>query len=233
LLSTDAVLSGGMTLTPDPTASSGSYFSMPVGSGTNYYIPPSASATFNFQLPKTDTYFIWARVKSPTVNNQSYYIYDGNGNWSNWEAGVHTQWTWVKLSDSSTGAVSSFALTQGLNELQMAWNNDNVQIDRILITNDAALVPAEPAIVSQITVFPNPIVDTFTIQYTSPVDQSAQVSIFEQSGGTLIMQTMVMANTGVNNIVLGTTNIYNGTYILVFTPMVSGGAATTRIVIYR
>jgi len=96
-----------------------------------------------------------------------------------------------------------------------------------------ALVPAEPAIVSQITVFPNPIVDTFTIQYTSPVDQSAQVSIFEQSGGTLIMQTMVMANTGVNNIVLGTTNIYNGTYILVFTPMVSGGAATTRIVIYR
>jgi hypothetical protein len=47
------------------------------------------------------------------------------------------------------------------------------------------------------------------------------------------MQTMVMAYAGLNNIVLGTTNIYNGTYILVFTPSVSGGAATTRIVIYR
>src|SRR5258706_11332974 len=221
-----------MTLTPDPTASSGSYFSMPVGSGTNYYIPPSASATFNFQLPKTDTYFIWARVKSPTVNNQSYYIYDGKGNWSNWEAGVHTQWTWVKLSDSSTGAVSSFAFSQGLNALQMAWNDENVQIDRILITNDASLVPAEPVIVSQITVFPNPIVDTFTIQYTSPVVQQAQVSIFDQ-GGTLIMQTVVSVNAGLNNIVLGTTNIYNVTYILVFTPMTSGDSASTRIVIFR
>ncbi len=230
LLSTDAVLSGGITLTSDPTASSGSYFAMPAGNGTNYYIPPSATATFNFQLPKTDTYFVWARVKSATVSNQGYYIYDGKGNWTNWQAGVNTNWTWVKLSDSSTGAVSSFNFGQGLNQLQMAWNDDNVQIDRILITNDAMLVPAEP--VSQITVFPNPIVDTFTIQYTSPVVQLAQVSIFDQ-GGTLIMQTVVSVNAGLNNIVLGTTNIYNGTYILVFTPMTSGDSSTTRIVIFR
>jgi hypothetical protein len=113
----------------------------------------------------------------------------------------------------------------------MAWNDDNVQIDRILITNDPALVPAEPVIASQIAVFPNPIVDSFTIQYTSPVAQQAQVSVFDQSG-TLIMQTVVMVNAGANNIVLGTDNIYNGTYILVFTPA-SGTKATTRIVIYR
>jgi len=61
-------------------------------------------------------------------------------------AGIHAQWTWVKLSDASTGAVASFAFSQGLNELQMAWGDDNVQIDQILITNDAALVPAEPVI---------------------------------------------------------------------------------------
>ncbi|GHN02625.1 hypothetical protein WSM22_41140 [Cytophagales bacterium WSM2-2] len=232
LFASDAVLSGGVTLTADPTASTGSYFSMPAGNGTNYYIPPSASATFNFQLAKTDTYFVWARVKSATVNNQGYFIYDGKGHWSNWLAGIHTDWTWVKLSDSSTGAITSFPFSQGLNELQMAWNDENVQIDRLLITNDATLVPAEPVIASQIAVFPNPIVDKFTIQYTSPVAQQAQVSIFDQSGGTLVMQTVVMANAGVNNIVLGTDNIYNGTYILVFTPA-DGNKATTRIVIFR
>jgi len=232
LYAPDAVLSGGMTLTPDPTTTKVSYFSMPAGNGTNYYIPPSASATFNFQLTKSDVYFIWARVKSPTASNQGYYIYDGKGNWLTWEAGVHTQWTWVKLSDASSGAVASFAFSQGLNELQMAWNDDNVQIDQLLITNDATLIPAEPVIASQITVFPNPIVDTFTIQYTSPITQQVQVSIFDQSG-TLIMQTAVMASAGLNNIVLGTTNIYNGTYILIFTPLTSGNAATTRIVIYR
>src|SRR5258705_2299408 len=136
------------------------------------------------------------------------------------------------LSDSSTGAVTSFSFGQGLNELQMAWNDDNVQIDRILITNDATLIPAEPAITSQISVFPNPIVDTFTIQYTSTVAQQAQVSIFDQ-GGTLIMQTVVALNAGANNIVLRTDNIYNGTYILVLTTMTSGDKATTRIVIFR
>jgi len=232
LFAPDAVLSGGMTLIADPTTTKGSYFSMPSGNGTNYYIPPSASATFNFQLTKSDTYFVWARVKSPTVNNQGYFIYDGKGNWLTWEAGVHTQWTWIKLSDASSGAVATFAFSQGLNEFQMAWNDDNVQIDQILITNDATLIPAEPVIASQISVFPNPIVDTFTIQYTSPVSQQAQVSMFDQSG-TLIMQTVVTATAGLNNFVLGTTNIYNGTYILVFTPLTSGGASTTRIVIYR
>jgi hypothetical protein len=232
LYAPDAALSGGMTLTADPTTTKGSFFSMPAGNGSNYYIPPPASATFNFQLTKSDTYFVWARVKSPTVNNQGYFIYDGKGNWLTWAAGVHTQWTWVKLSDAYSGAFASFAFSQGLNEFQMAWNDDNVQIDQILITNDATLIPAEPVITSQITVFPNPIVDTFTIQYISPVTQQAQVSIFDQSG-TLIMQTVVAAATGSNNIVLGTTNIYNGTYILVFTPLTSGSASTTRIVISR
>lgn len=115
----------------------------------------------------------------------------------------------------------------------MAWNDDNVQIDRILITNDATLVPAEPVIISQITVFPNPIVDTFTIQYTSAIAQQAQVSIIDQFSGTLIMQTVVAVNVGLNNIVLGTANIYNGTYLLIFAPLTSGDQSSTRIVINR
>jgi hypothetical protein len=231
LYASDAVLMGSMILTNDPTASKGSYFAVPAGIGKNYYIPPASNAEFNFQLPKSDTYVVWARVKSSTVDNQGYYIYDGKGRWFTWKAGIHTQWTWVKLSDSATGAVASFTYSQGLNQLQMAWYDDNVQIDRILITNDVTLVPADPVIGGQIVVFPNPIVDKFTIVYNSPVTQQAQVSIFDQVG-TLIMQTMVTAYAGPNNIVLGTDFIYNGIYSLVFLPA-DGIKATARIVIYR
>jgi len=231
LFASDATLSGSMTLTTDPTASNGSYFSVPSGNGKNYYIPPTASATFHFQLPKSEQYVVWTRVKSPTANNQGYYIYDGKGRWINWQAGIHTQWTWVKISDSATGAVAAFAFSQGLNEFQMAWSDENVQVDRILITNDFALVPAEPVIPSQIVVFPNPIVDKFTIQYTSPVSQLVQVSIVDLAG-TLIMQTMVAVSAGPNNIVLGTDYIYNGIYNLIFMPA-DGRKATTRILISR
>jgi hypothetical protein len=103
---------------------------------------------------------------------------------------------------------------------------------QVLIVNDAPPAPEEPVSPSQITVFPNPIVDTFTIQYTSPITQQAQVSILEENG-TLIMQTVVMVYQGQNNIVFDTTNIYDGTYLLVFRPMFNGDSATTRIIISR
>jgi hypothetical protein len=115
--------------------------------------------------------------------------------------------------------------------MQMAWYNDNVQVDRILITNDVNLVPAEPVVSSQIVVFPNPIVDKFTIQYTSLVAQQAQVSIFDL-GGTLIKQIMVMVNAGPNDIVVDTNYIYDGVYNLVFIPA-NGLKCSARIVIAR
>jgi len=115
-------------------ASKGSYiFSAPAMEKT--INTPISECAIQFNCQKSDTYFGLGKVKSPTVDNQSYFVYDVRQMFT-WEAGIHAQWTWVKLSDASTGAVASFAL-EGLNELQMAWGDDNVQIDQILITNDA------------------------------------------------------------------------------------------------
>lgn len=134
-----ATLSGNMKLGNDSQA--GSYFSMPAGSGKNYYIPPSSAASYNVQLPKTDTYTMWVRVKSPSTNNQTYYIYDGRGRWTTWQAGVKTQWTWVKVTDAYTGAVVNFSLVQGNNNIQFGWMDDNVQVDKFIITNNPAFAP--------------------------------------------------------------------------------------------
>jgi hypothetical protein len=231
LYAPDATLSGGMALTADPTTSKGSYFSVPSGYGTNYYIPPTATAIFNFQLSKTDNYVMWARIKSADVNHQGYYVYDGNGRWITWEAGVHTDWTWVQVTDANTGAAASFSFAQGLNEIQMAWYQDNVPLDEILITNDPTFVPTDVNAGSDVVVFPNPIVDNFTIQYTSPVAQQAQVSIFDSSG-VLVQQTMVSLTVGLNNIAMNTNNIYNGIYYLKFASA-TGDNTTVRVVVSR
>ncbi|HMI68250.1 MAG TPA: Ig-like domain-containing protein, partial [Cyclobacteriaceae bacterium] len=84
---------------------------------------------------------------------------------------------------------------------------------------------------NKIAVFPNPIVDKFTIQYTSPATQEVQVSIIDMAG-TLIKQMMVTANAGANDIGFDTNSIYKGIYILVFTPA-DGHKSTERIVINK
>ncbi|HZX74028.1 MAG TPA: right-handed parallel beta-helix repeat-containing protein, partial [Cyclobacteriaceae bacterium] len=68
--SSDATLSGMVTTGYDAVAQNGTYFYVAPGSGKNYYIPPPGAATFKFQLPKTDNYVIWAKIISPTLDNQ-------------------------------------------------------------------------------------------------------------------------------------------------------------------
>jgi hypothetical protein len=133
-----ANLAGAMAFATDTQA--GTYFYIPSGKGKNYFIPPPSSARFAYQAAKTGTYSVWARVKSPSSSNQGFYIYTGNGRWFTWNAGIHTDWEWVKLTDASNGS-SAFSLNQGTNELVFGWYDDNVKIDKIVITNNPGYIP--------------------------------------------------------------------------------------------
>jgi len=137
--SSDALLTGVMTTGKDVGAYNGSYFYVAPGKGKNYYVPSPASAAFNFQLSKGGSYVVWAKVKSPTASNQNYLIYNGSGKWFNWSAGVHTNWTWVKITDANVPALFTFA--QGQNKFEMAWADDNVQIDQVVITDNMSYTP--------------------------------------------------------------------------------------------
>jgi hypothetical protein len=134
-----AVLSGKMIQGNDATAQGGSFFYVAPGNGNNYVIPPSGSAAFNFQVPTTGNYIIWARVKTPGTSNQTSYVYNGKGKWFTWSAGVNTSWTWVKILDS--GAAALFPFTQGANQFQIAWLNENVQVDQVAISNNLGYTP--------------------------------------------------------------------------------------------
>ena len=132
-----ASLTGKMIMGND--ASAGSYFGVPSGNGTNYYIPPTGLASYSFQAPAAGSYTLWVRVKA--VNDGGFYIYDGKGRWTTWGAGNRATWTWVKVTDAYSGSVVSFSLQQGSNTVQFGWMNENVQVDKIVFTTNPGYVP--------------------------------------------------------------------------------------------
>ena len=232
LYATDATLTGDMKLYGDLSTSKGSYFSMPSNYGKNYYIPVSSHAQFHFQIDKADDYLAWVRIKSPTVNNQGFHLYDGKGNWTTWLAGVHTEWTWVRVTNAYTKAVAVFPYSEGINILRMAWFHDNVQVDAVFITNDHTLVPSDKASLTfarmdmptksildegetspGMAVFPNPVKDKFTLTYTSDSAQEARVTI--KSGTTLASTEMsVSLVRGRNSIDVDMADAQKGLYLI-------------------
>jgi hypothetical protein len=134
-----ATLSGKMIKGYDALAVGGSYVYVPSGNGKNYVIPPPAAAAFTAQLTQAGNYVIWVRVKASSSSNQTSYVYNGKGKWFTWPAGVHTSWTWVKIMDGGSAALFPFA--QGANQFQIAWLDDNVQVDQVIVTSDLAFTP--------------------------------------------------------------------------------------------
>ncbi len=137
--SSDATLSGKLVSGYDAQALKSSYFYVPIGSGKNYTVPPPAAATFSFQLPKSDSYVVWAKIKAPTSSNQRYYIYNGNGKWFSWITGIQQEWKWVKVSEASSSTVFNFV--KGNNQFKMAWLDENVKVDQVFITNNLNATP--------------------------------------------------------------------------------------------
>lgn len=132
-----ASLAGKMTMGNDGSA--GSFFGVPAGNGVNYYLPPSASASYSFTAPAAGAYTLWVKVKA--VNNGGFYVYDGKGRWTTWDAGSRSTWTWVKVTDAYTGSAVSFNLQAGANSVQFGWKNDNVQVDKIVFSSNPSFTP--------------------------------------------------------------------------------------------
>lgn len=134
-----AQLAGKMTMGSDGVA--GSYFGIPAGNGANYYIPAPGTATYSFPAPVTGNYTLWVKVRAANPESRGLYIYDGRGRYTTWMAGSRSTWTWVKVTDASSGSVVSFSLTTGSNTLQFGWLHDNVQVDKVVFTTNPNFTP--------------------------------------------------------------------------------------------
>jgi len=125
-----------MTVSEDSNASGGRFIWMPGeigGKGGNRI----GRAVFPLRLEKADTYYLWARVLTPTPSDDSFFISvsDSNGvifPMTDWHTGVHKQWTWVRVTFREKPK-DWLKLPRGEVRLEIRVREDGARLDKLFI----------------------------------------------------------------------------------------------------
>ena len=132
-----------------PLAFNGNYIWTPAGTGTNTNGNPTAKATYAVTLANAGTYTLWVRMYAATANNDSFWQSLDSGAKTILAAGNLGVWAWTK------GA--SFTVTAGSHSLVLGHRDEQTRADQIILTDDAAFVPAAaptdstPAVLSAVS----------------------------------------------------------------------------------
>jgi acetylxylan esterase len=114
---------------PDSTASSGQYVVSP--SAQSLSSAPTTSAGWvqlAFNAPSAGTYNVWFRKKTPTADDDSFWIRMDNGGWTLWNnMGSSSSWSWVKAPVTYTVSAGNHTFHVGLRE-------NGAQLDKIYLT---------------------------------------------------------------------------------------------------
>lgn len=129
---TDAAASGGSFVQVDPATA-----------GSTAAAPPTGKVTFDFTVEEAGTYRVWGRVIAPIDANDSFWVRMDGGTWYQWNnLSPRTAWDWDDVHDSMMAdALVTWDLPAGAHTLDIAYREPMAQLDKIVITNDAALVP--------------------------------------------------------------------------------------------
>ena len=132
------------TVRSDSSASGGRYIVVPNGTANSYHEPPlDGAAEYDFYLPAASTVAIWLRVRipepGPGANDSLWLDLDRDSldfqKWNGIPQG--TDWHWVEW----TAVVNPIDLPAGAHTLEMAYREDGLEIDQIVITTDLNFVP--------------------------------------------------------------------------------------------
>ncbi|MCS7254782.1 MAG: hypothetical protein RMK18_11965 [Armatimonadota bacterium] len=124
----------------DTEASSGQFIWVPGASG-GQGSAAEAKAFFLLQVPKAGQYFLWARVQTPTPEDDSFFFRLRQGRrellpLTEWHTGVHTQWEWVQVELGKPGRKMQkhMELPAGTVILEIVGREDGAKIDCLLLT---------------------------------------------------------------------------------------------------
>jgi poly(hydroxyalkanoate) depolymerase family esterase len=119
---------------PDSTASSGQYIVSP--SVQSLTSAPTTSTSWNqltFNAPAAGTYNVWFRKKTPTADDDSFWIRMDNGGWTMWNnMGSSSSWAWVKAPVTYNIGAGSHTFYVGLRE-------NGAQLDKIYLTTGSEM----------------------------------------------------------------------------------------------
>lgn len=100
--------------------------------------------TTNVAVPSAGTYRVWARVRTSVATNNSFYLQLGDTLCNISMGGANlaiNQWVWVGYQSGNTASTVTATLDATTYPLYLAGQDDNVQVDRILFTQDTACTP--------------------------------------------------------------------------------------------
>jgi len=176
----------------DTNASNGKYVMTTAGAQrlTTASNNPDSIIVYNFKTTESGTYKIWGRVKTPTANDDSFWINVDDAGWINWNSiPKATAWGWDDVHDQTVDNVMQYGLAIGNHTLKLCMREDGAQIDKFLITN-TGLIPTglggAPTGVefinsnlSSVSIFPNPSTGNVNIECN---DGFNSLNMFNQVG---------------------------------------------------
>lgn len=102
------------------------------------------TVTSTFTVATAGTYRVWSRILAPDATNNSYILeIDGStcGIVVGDSAIPANTWTWVDYQGGTATSKVNVTLTAGTHTMTMIGREDNVQLDRVVLTTDTTCVP--------------------------------------------------------------------------------------------
>jgi hypothetical protein len=106
--------------------------------------PNAGRATYQFEVSQAGTYFVFARLQSPTTNANAFSMRIDSAAFTVWNFAVTgNNWQWIR-STIGNNVAQSFNLTSGMHSLEIRQREDGANIDLIAITNNPMFTEGAP-----------------------------------------------------------------------------------------
>jgi hypothetical protein len=125
----------------DKDASNGKFLHVPDGAGSEYGLGGVTMATYPVTVKKGGEYVLWGRIRTPTSQDNSFFIQIDNDVENLWEAGTADKWHWDQVSDRGILDPVKFILTEGVHTIMIKLREDGTQLDKLLLTNKTDFAP--------------------------------------------------------------------------------------------
>ena len=223
-----ATVGSNWSFVNDSAASNGQYVLPPVGFSSSGSNNADNIVKFDFNASQ-GVYKIYALVKTPTSNQDSFYVRVNGGAWKRWNNIPQVNsFQWNQIHDRELQYVPlTFNLTDGTNTLEIANREDGAGLDKVFITkseevpsgfglNDKSCssnsssgksVVINPSILS-----PNPVVNNTRLSFEQPI-QLIEIQVYDITG-RLVHRYSGTETADQEAYLLNVNNLPAGTYYL-------------------
>jgi hypothetical protein len=207
-----------MQIKSDAPVSGGKYIATPAGTGNA--VTPTAEATYSVYIPASGSYYLWLRMYAPAAGQYSVYA-DFN------EAPLSSATSLYQLG-KYTWVMSSkvYNLTAGANTLKIGHKNEQVRVDKIIITSSpVAVLPEVVPPNTQISGFNTPQKSASSVLEMTSSGKAINFHVFLNQAGNFLLRIYTVSGrkiweyqqsncaAGLKKIPLDKSCLKNGVYV--------------------